>query len=218
MLAPAAPYVVKVDITGTCVVGTKVHLMKIDTATVIQTFTIKSTSNCHCEFAKPFDVEKYCIKVTPTQNYKCADDCTTKLTTGSTTVVTTLIKKTTTVEKSTTITAPDVVKKTTTIENTTTTTTTVKIQVNLFYDANNDGDQDATDPNLTNLKITLKDGGGKELQVFTSECEDKVFGDLPPGNYTIVAQQARGYTCNCESTIKVTAGKTAKLDFLYLKN
>jgi len=94
--------------------------------------------------------------------------------------------------------------------------TTGSIKVTLFNDQNQDGKQESTDANLTGLKVTLEDTLGNPLNSLTSVCEDNVFSDLQPGTYTVVAEQADGYSCNCETTVLVKAGDEANIDFLYL--
>ena len=192
---------VTVDVTtstGECVAGTKVELMEIATSKVLQTIIMDSTSECLCEFVLPeVSFEKYCVNVVAASGYTCKTSCTTPVTGSHTTIDANLVVKTH-------ATSDDA-------DQEVTTSTSGNILVNLFVDEN------GTAVNLTNLKVTLKDVGKHDIKEITSECEDQAFRVLDAGTYFVVAQQAVGFTCNCEKMITLDAGETIEVDFEYFR-
>ena len=95
---------------------------------------------------------------------------------------------------------------------------TGSIKVILFDDENSNGIQEAaTDPNLKGLKVTLTQNK-KVFGTLTSTCQNNIFSSLAPGQYEVTAEQADGYTCNCKTVVKVTAGQMSTIHMLYVPN
>ncbi|ORO01306.1 hypothetical protein B8A06_13965, partial [Staphylococcus aureus] len=68
-------------------------------------------------------------------------------------------------------------------------------------DTNKDGIQDANEPGIKDVKVTLKDSTGKVIGTTTTDASGKYkFTDLDNGNYTVEFETPAGYTPTVKNT------------------
>ncbi|HEA6164907.1 TPA: carboxypeptidase regulatory-like domain-containing protein, partial [Staphylococcus aureus] len=71
----------------------------------------------------------------------------------------------------------------------------------VWEDTNKDGIQDANEPGIKDVKVTLKDSTGKIIGTTTTDASGKYkFTDLDNGNYTVEFETPAGYTPTLKNT------------------
>ncbi|MGF1986240.1 SdrD B-like domain-containing protein, partial [Staphylococcus aureus] len=71
----------------------------------------------------------------------------------------------------------------------------------VWEDTNKDGIQDANEPGIKDVKVTLKDSTGKVIGTTTTDASGKYkFTDLDNGNYTVEFETPAGYTPTVKNT------------------
>ncbi|HEA5897978.1 TPA: fibrinogen-binding adhesin SdrG C-terminal domain-containing protein, partial [Staphylococcus aureus] len=71
----------------------------------------------------------------------------------------------------------------------------------VWEDTNKDGIQDANEPGIKDVKVTLKDSTGKVIGTTTTDDSGKYkFTDLDNGNYTVEFETPAGYTPTVKNT------------------
>jgi len=91
----------------------------------------------------------------------------------------------------------------------------VRIVVSAFEDVDGDGHRGATEAPLEDVLIELLDGSGREIASQRSTREPYTFGQLPPGDYTLVITVPEGYRATGPERIAVTliAGAMREVSF-----